>query len=71
MVPHARPASRKRPAGKREKGPEGKKASGTVQKRKSWKGKVGKKERKRDLTRQWARGPAKERESRKEGKEEG
>ena len=29
-----------------------------VEKRKSWKGKVGKKERKRDLTRQWARGPA-------------
>ena len=56
--PHARPESRKRPIGEREKGPEGKKASGKVEKRKSWKGKVGKKERKRDLTRQWARGPA-------------
>ena len=41
-----------------KKGQEGKKASGKMEKRKSWKGKVGKKERKRDLTRQWARGPA-------------
>ena len=56
--PRARPESRKRLIGKRQKGPEGKKASGKVEKRKSWKGKVGKKERKRDLTRQWARGPA-------------
>ena len=56
--PRARPESRKRPVGKREKGPEGKKASGKVVKRKSGKGKVEKKERKRDLTRQWARGPA-------------
>ena len=46
--PRARPESRKRPIGKRQKGPEGKKASGKVEKRKSWKGKVGKKERKRD-----------------------
>ena len=46
--PRARPESRKRPIGKRQKGPEGKKASGKVEKRKSWKGKVGTKERKRD-----------------------
>ena len=38
--------------------PEGKKASGKIWKRKQLKGKIGTKERKRDLTRQWARGPS-------------
>ena len=56
--PRARPESRKRPVGKRQKDQRERRQVEKWKKRKVGKDKLARRKRKRDLTRQWARGPA-------------